>query len=455
MKKLAVLLISGFAGLSIQAQQDTMYVKQSVGGVAKYAVSNIDSIYFKPAVVAEPYILPMLANSGVSLPYSVLETTDGGVEVRNGGFGSSACAHPFNEGEFYALTDRGPNANATGGKYFPTPNYTPRIGHFKLEEDGSVVKLGEVLLKNPMGEPISGRPNPAGFGSTGEIPYDLEDQVLEFDEYGLDSEGLVALSDGTFWVSDEYGPHIVHYSANGTQLERISPLNIQTGGRKLPAVFEKRWANRGMEGLAITPDEKMLVGIMQSRLYNPNNAGAINKTLTRIVTFDLRTGKTQQFLYRQELDNNSNSEITALTDSTFLIIERDGSFSADGEVMKHIYRINISNATDVSGDFNAANGMMVNGKTLEANTWEELEAENIYPVEKSLAVDMVVALGDYPHDKMEGLWLINDHTVGVINDDDFSIWSDDVNKIQEKTLSPVNPGATPVRDSNKLYIVNF
>lgn len=46
-----------------------------------------------------------------------------------------------------------------------------------------------------------------------------------------------------------------------------------------------------MEGLAVTPDQKTLVGIMQSRLYNPSNAGAINKNLTRIVTFDIATGK--------------------------------------------------------------------------------------------------------------------------------------------------------------------
>lgn len=39
--------------------------------------------------------------------------------------------------------------------------------------------------------------------------------VLETDRYGLDSEGLVALKDGTFWVSDEYGPHIIHFDTTG------------------------------------------------------------------------------------------------------------------------------------------------------------------------------------------------------------------------------------------------
>lgn len=400
----------------------------------------------------DKFVLPVIANTGIILPYTVLGTKNN-VEIRNGGYGSAACAHPTNAGEFYAMTDRGPNADATGGKYFPVADYTPRIGHFRLNNDGTIEKLAEILFKTPSGTPISGRPNPVGFGSTGEIAYDLSGAVLATDEYGLDSEGLVAMKDGTFWVSDEYGSHIVHYSNTGVQLERISPVGINTGNRKLPAVFAKRWANRGMEGLAVTPDEKTLVGIMQSRLYNPSNAGAINKNLTRIVTFDIATGKTKQYIYKQEIDNNSNSEITALSPTQFLVIERDGNFSGDGAVMKHIYKIDISAATDVSGtDFNAENGLLVNGKALEANTWDELTKANIKPVAKTLAVDVFKYLGNYPHDKLEGIWLIDSNTIGVINDDDFGIWSDAVNKIKAKTLSPTTGTE---RDRNRLYILKF
>jgi len=400
----------------------------------------------------EIFVLPTISNAGVALPYTVLGT-ENGVEIRNGGFGSAVCASPNTPGEFYAMTDRGPNADATGGKYFPIPNYTPRIGRFRLNNDGTVEKLDEILLKGPSGTPISGRPNPVGLGSTGEIPYDLSDNVLAFDDFGLDPEGLVAMSDGTFWVSDEYGPHIVHYSATGVQLERISPVGINTGTRKLPAVFAKRWANRGMEGLAVTPDGKTLVGIMQSRLYNPSNAAAINKTLTRIVTFEIATGNTKQYLYKQEIDNNSNSEISAISATQFLLIERDGKFSGDGPVMKHIYKIDISGATDVSGtDFDAVNGLLINGKSLEANTWDELAAANITPVSKTRVVDAFSYLGDFPHDKLEGIWIINSNTIGLINDDDFGVWSDPTKKIVAKTLSPTSG---TVRDGNRLYIVKY
>ncbi len=393
--------------------------------------------------------LPDIETSGAKLPYSVLKTS-GGVEVRNGGFGSAATAHPTNKGEFYALTDRGANLKTSGGKIFPTPEYTPRIGHFKLQEDGTVTLIDEILFKDPSNTLISGRPNPEGFGTTGEIPYDLNKNVLEMDRYGLDSEGLVALKDGSFWVSDEYGPHIVHFDATGKELERISPVNVHTGARKIPAVFERRWPNRGMEGLAITPDEKMLVGIMQSTLYNPSKAMVADFTITRIVTFDLETSLTKQYLYKQKKVKNSNSEIVALSNTEFLVIERDGLFLGDdATAQKHIYRIDISNATDVSGsDFNSLDGMLVNEKTIEQNTWEELAAANIIPVSKTLAVDVVKTLGNYPHEKMEGIWLINGTTLGILNDDDFAVTGTDI--LSQKIL----PKTTNV-DQNTLYIVDY
>ena len=392
--------------------------------------------------------------NGAILPYSVLTTLKNGTEVRNGGFGSAATAHPGIKGHFYALTDRGPNTNFTGkagkGKKFPAPDYTPRIGEFSLLPDGSVKLVREIIFKDPTGKPISGRPNPKGMGSTGEIPYDEHGLVLQFDAYGLDSEGLAAMSDGTFWISDEYGPHIVHFSADGQEMERMSPLGINTSGRKLPAVLAHRWPNRGMEGLTVTPDGKKLVGMMQSTLYNPKKKEVTNFTLTRLLTFDLKTNKTAQYLYRQEKAKNANSEIAALTNSTFLTVERDGNFSREKPAQKHLYKIDLNGATDVSGDFTNPEGLTINGKTLEQLSWEEIAAAGIIPVSKELIVDLVQAIPNrYPHDKLEGIWLINDTTIGVLNDDDFGVWPKGAEVVQK-----ILPGTQQV-DADTLYIIKL
>lgn len=424
------------------------------GGLMKNVLfASIFAMLMTSCTGTTPASIQSVPETGSALPYSVLTTLANGTQIRNGGFGSAAVAHPSACNMFYALTDRGPNAKYKGeagkGKKFPVPAYTPRIGLFKVNTDGSVTMEKQILLKNPAGEPITGLPNPKGRGTTGEVPYDNNGKVLSYDDYGLDAEGIVALKNGEFWISDEYGPHIVHYNANGVELERISPVGVNTGTRKLPAVFKRRRPNRGMEGLAITPDEKTLVGIMQSTLYNPSKKEVTNPTVTRIVTFDLETAQTHQYLYRQNSKWLANSEITALNNKEFLVIERDGKFSGKEKAQKHIYKINLEGATDVSGDFHTQDGLMIKGKTLEQSSWEQIEAAGITPVKKELVVDVVKAAANhYPHEKMEGIWLINDTTLGILNDDDFA-----VSVKKGEVIQKILPGAGTV-DGNTLYILN-
>lgn len=418
---------------------------------------------------------------GSSLPYNVLDATidDGAksgskMEVRNGGYGSAAAADPQHLNRFYALTDRGANATYTGidgkGKLFPTPDYTPRIGHFEIQEDGSVTKLEDILLKDTSGNNITGLPNSSALGGTGETPYDKDgntitnsDGSIKTDNFGLDGEGLAVLKDGTFWVSDEYGPHIVHFDATGKEIGRINPFSDDTRNIfTLPAEFKNRRANRGMEGLTITPDQKILVGIMQSTMYNPSKAV---KTLdiTRIVTVNLEDGSISQYLYKQEKALNSNSEIVALTNDSFLVIERDGNFLATSETIpqKHVYRINLSSGTNIekvalkSGMFqDDVLGLTIEGKTLEeavlnaGGKWDTLSLNGISPVSKTLVVDMIEE-NQFPHDKMEGLILFDENTLGILNDDDFATWSSG-GVLEQKYL---DAGQTRI-DSSTLYIVN-
>lgn len=427
-----------------------------------------------------------VSTSGSPLPYTVMRSDiDNGalpgsfMEIRNGGFGSDMVAHPSDSTRFYALTDRGPNATFTGeqgkGKKFPTPDYAPRIGLFELQDNGDVKKIKEILLKRPDGTLITGLPNSSALGGTGETPYDadgniiVEDMNLPFDEttnpiklddYGLDGEGLVALSDGTFWISDEYGPHIVHFNAEGIEIGRINAFaNDSRNTHTLPDEFANRRANRGMEGLTVTPDETTLVGIMQSTMYNPSSAVKVND-IVRIVTINLTNGNVGQYLYKQEKTQNSQSGIVALSNTEFVVIERDGKFyNEDTSTMKHLYKIDISNATNIekitaNSDLTQDDslGLLIDGKTLEeitleADGWTTIANAGIETISKTLLVDLVAETG-YPHDKLEGMWLINDNTIGVINDDDFATWASS-GVLEQKYL---DAGQTVI-DGNRLYII--
>ncbi len=393
--------------------------------------------------------------NGSKVPYTLLAKTADGVEIQNGGYGSDACVHPTDPNLFYLLTDRGPNIDFTGsngkGKLFPIPSYAPRIGLFKMNKDGSVSLVKEITLKTPDGKDITGLPNPNGKGATGEIAYDLEGNILGTDEYGLDSEGIVAMKDGTFWISDEYGPHIVHYDSDGKQIERISPYGMDTGNRHLPAVLARRRANRGMEGLAVTPDGKTLVGIMQSTLFNPSKKEIKNNQLVRIVTFDIKNGSTKQYAYIQNKETDSTCGITALSNTEFVVIERDGKFSGEKEAHKYLFKINLKDATDITGaNPESKEGLLVNGKTLEQCTTEEIESAGIKPVKKEFLVDLVEYLPNkYPHDKLEGLWIIDSNTVAVANDNDFAINVEN-NQLVQKIL----PGTNSI-DDDVIYVIKL
>ena len=396
-----------------------------------------------------------VSKDGSAVPYQVLLKTADGVEIQNGGYGSDACAHPTDSSLFYLITDRGPNIDYTGeqgkGKLFPVPEYSPRIGLFRMEKDGSVSLVKEIILKTPEGKPITGLPNPEGRGATGEIAYTLDGRILGTDDYGLDSEGIAAAKDGTFWLSDEYGPHIVHFAADGTEIERISPYGMATGNRHLPTVLARRRANRGMEGLALTPDGKTLVGLMQSTLYNPSKKEITNKCLIRLVTFDIASGATKQFVYIQNKETDSTCGIAALSNTEFVVIERDGNFSGEKETHKYLFKIDISGATDVTGsDVQAPEGMLLNGKTLEQCSVEELSAAEIKTVSKKLLVDLTECLPNkYPHDKLEGLWITGRNSIAVANDNDFAVTVTD-NKLVQKIL----PGTDRI-DDDVVYVINL
>ena len=436
---------------------------------------------------------------GSPLPYTVLDAThinaaypERKLEIRGGGYGSDAAAHPTHGNQFYVLTDRGPNADFDGiagkGKQFLVPNYTPSIGLFELQADGKIIKVKEITLKDKNGNPISGLPNPKAFGGTNEVPYDVHGQPmtvnpqLPFDAVtnpiksdinGLDPEGLAALKDGSFWISDEYGPHLVHYDGNGVEIERINAFvsdernNVVVNGQRvlLPAEFTKRRANRGMEALTMTPDQNTLVGIMESSMDNPDESGRLS-SLVRIVTINLVSGKIAQYLYRLDNPKHVASGIVAINGHEFYLIEHDRKFPLQEEsATKLIYKVDIAQATDIETVLSAESieqdekvGLTVNEQTLEqliatdeAN-WQVLEERAIKPVKKTLVVDVLASL-EYPHDKLEGLWLRQDGSLGLLNDDDFAMTDSEIINAKSSVEQKYLDKEKTIEDANRLYIV--
>jgi len=219
----------------------------------------------------------------------------------------------------------------------------------------------------------------------------------------LDPEGIGILPSGAIMISDEYGPVIYEFDGKGCRTRSIAipPKFLVDRPDADPATElsvnrKGRQPNRGMEGFAVSVDGRRIYGIMQSPLIqdgaldSDGNRAGLN---VRILEVSLADGKTREFVYRLQSAKHGINEILAVGKTQFLVIERD-SKSGHKSRCKRIYKIDISDATDVSG--------------IDSLPAAELP-DTIRPVSKTLFIDLLsqdygIADSDMP-EKLEALAL--------------------------------------------------
>ncbi|WP_233839054.1 esterase-like activity of phytase family protein [Paraburkholderia sp. ZP32-5] len=439
-----------------------------------------------PATPPAPQVTQLFSESIAPYP------SWGNVPIVGTGFGSAMTSAPNKPGFFYGMTDRGPNVTAPDGtnKIEPYLAFQPAIALFQLV-DGKANVSKVIGLALADGTPMNGRVNPEA--TTAEIIYDVNGNVLPTSAAGLDPEGLVAMADGTFWVSDEYGPYIVHFDATGKEISRLNPYSTATTGVDvaLPGELKKRKPNKGMEGLTLTPDGKYLVGIMQSPLdKNGTAAVASGKgAITRVVKVSLTdpVNDVHEYLYSLHTNGAGNpegqavSEITAMPDGTFIVDERDGNFegTVDGTATgkakadKNLWKLDLSKATDVGPKsaligttiaggvvaYDSTNGLTVGGKTVEdiAGTVDApaavqaLSTAGITVGTEGLFLNYAALFTSidpkgmyFGHDKVEGVALdpADPTKVYISNDSDFGI-------TDEPSTVPMATSSSPFPPSEK------
>ena len=195
-------------------------------------------------------------------------------------------------------------------------------------------------------------------------------------KWSLDGEGLVRTANGMY-VSDEYGPLIYHFSDLGVLLDVLAPpaALIPKSGPSYPRVNNfglallqvatndsGRWVNRGLEGLSATPDGKKLVAVLQSpAIQDGENRNSSRNT--RILVFDIDPASPAyhepiaEYVYQCTLNASEArnrhtpiSEILALSDRQFLVLERDsrGRGGDAGAILyKKVVLADVSNASNI------------------------------------------------------------------------------------------------------------
>jgi Esterase-like activity of phytase len=328
-----------------------------------------------------------------------------------GGFGSD-LTYTGHDNVFIAAPDRGPFDGLTDVPYLDRFYFL----HITTDVGAPFPNIRTVLLDTRFFKTQGGENFVGAAGS--------------FDSR-FDPEGIRVAPDGTFHVSDEYGPYIFQFNRQGHLLRRIElPSKFAIANPsgnpndELLGNTAGRQANRGMEGLAISPDGTTLFGIMQNALLQDHGLNPPPSTdrlglNNRILKVDLATGETHEYVYVLDAINRGQGlcEILAINDHEFLVIERDNRSNLQSPpqapTRKSIYRIDLTGATDVSGIDSLPAGALPAG---------------VMPVSKTLFINLLDAdfnLSATIPEKIEGLAWGPDlpdgrHLLYVISDNDLN-----------------------------------
>jgi hypothetical protein len=363
---------------------------------------------------------------------------------------------------FLAVPDRGPNAVAWNSAVDDTSSYVPRVHTLRLALTPAApgatlpfvlapVLQATTLLWSPT-PLVYGPVQPAGVAAN-HYPFsgrsdnfDASQSSADTSDARLDLEGIrVSRTGKTFYVSDEYGPYVYQFDrATGARGRSYAlPANLfvaiksPMGSVEISGNASGRVANKGMEGLAITPDGRTLVGFVQSPLIQDGGDGG---RMNRIVTIDTATGVTHQYAYDNYLADTSktynSSELLAINSHEFLVLERDGKGLGDDSSakVKRLYKIDIANATDVSAIQGEANLLpYAVPKTLFLDIRAKLNAAGLADTQIPAKLEGAAFGADVT---VNG---IVKHTLFIGNDNDFLL------------QSPANHLATP----NQWYAFTF
>lgn len=408
---------------------------------------------------------------------------NGVIGNRLGGIGSGFAYAGGNT--FLGLPDRGPNANVYNSAVDDTVSYIDRFHTFEMmltpNDIGAklpfnltpfITKTTLLSSKTPLiygsgdgkGNMIDGV-TPIGSGApflNNHHRYYFTGRSDNFNglhlssnpnNARLDPEGIRVSRDGkSVFISDEYGPYVYQFDRKTGVRIRVYDLPKNLAISKLSSQKDVeiadnssgRTTNKGMEGLAITPDGTMLVGAMQANLLQDK------KKSVRIITIDIKTGATKQYAYKLT-DGSGISEIIAVNNHQFLVDERDGSGFGDtpnlneeaspAEVKK-LFLIDLNNTQEVSAQTGDLSSFAV-PKTLFLDIVEKLVENGIDPY--------------YIPSKIEGLAFGQDikingeikHTLYITNDNDF------LGNVADPLISPSDSSRGLVANPNKIYVFAF
>lgn len=366
-----------------------------------YTIIDILPLGYKNHLLGTPTVDSYILNNVISnWPSLGTPVYDGGqAEVKLGGYSGlfyDAAHSTSTSMVFYAIPDRGPNADAITGstvtpssvkplRPFKLPNYQAEISKFTFNPTTGAITLdARIPLTRADGStPITGKGNIPGFD---EVPVTYSDaatayknadftdgggevyHALPYDAFGGDFEGVLLDKHGNFWLCDEYRPAIYQFDANGKMMHRFVPKGTSLlgstpmpagtyGEETLPVVYNNRRDNRGFEAIAYDEVNEIIYAFIQSPIENRSNAVRNKSDVIRILGINANTGlPVSEYVYLLERNKEagySASRVDKIGDAfytgngKFLVLERDSEGPESKIGKKYVFEIDINKATNI------------------------------------------------------------------------------------------------------------
>ncbi len=232
----------------------------------------------------------------------------------------------------------------------------------------------------------------------------------------FDPESMQRTADGTYWIGDEFGPYLLHFSAEGVLLDAPiplpNPLNPAQELRSPQNQFNKANINYveplvpqsgGFEGMAISPNGKYLYPLLEKPLKSIREG----ERLLLISQFDVQKKAYTGQYYWFALDSKATNigDFQLFNDKEGIIIERDASQNNLGGYKKLI-KIKFNDATQTVAREDLVDLMKI------ANP------NALYGVarEGDIGTDRIFA---FPFETIEDVIIENATTLTVLNDNNF------------------------------------
>ena len=287
-------------------------------------------------------------------------------------------------GTLFAQPDRGYNVAGTTN-YVPRFNkitvaFTPAPSGATAQNQVSLTLADTIKFTESDGTPMTSLdPTSSGTGTRAGLP--AMPQAFN-GRLSLDAEGIVVNADGSIWVSDEYGPYIFRFTADGRLTSAIRPPEAITPkrggadsfasnnpgpGQAAPVPADPttgRQNNQGLEGLSVSPDGRTLFALLQSAARQDGGIGGTGpRRHTRLLAYDLSVagnptlkGEYVVALPTFQLGTATRvpaqSEMLAINNTQFLVLARDGNgrgIASATSLYRSILVYDISGATNIAG----------------------------------------------------------------------------------------------------------